>query len=372
MIADPVRVAVGAPVALAAAASFGISSILQYRATHQVPREPVGRPKLLLDLAHQRNWRWSVVLAVLAFALQVLALKLIPLILVQPLLVTGLLWYVLLSAALEHRRPDPVILVGSLLCLGGLSGFLLLAQPSPNAGRGLDSLRAALPLGIGIGAALAACLGAAAAVGRRWRALPLALATGILYGTTAGLVSSLSAYFSGGLGAVLAHWQTYAIVVCAPVGVLLSQNAYQAGRLGSPALAIMTVTDPLVAIAIGLVWLSERVAHDTAHIAGEAVSLVVLVAAVFLLARRAPHVRAGGSAEQWPERTRGKADRQRQRAEQRGPGDQRGVGRAEGLPSGEGTRGARVEAARVHGRGQPGAPAYRDHEQPERRRGEQP
>lgn len=288
---------VGAPVALGAAASFGVSSILQYRATHRVPKEPVGRPRLLLDLARQRDWRWSVILAIAAFGLQVLALKFMPLILVQPLLVTGLLWYVVLSAVLDHRRPDRVLVLGSSLALASLSAFLILASPTQSAGHGLDSLGSALPLGIGLAAVLALCLGLAAVVDRAWRSLPIALATGVLYGATAGLVRSLSQYFGSGLGGILGHWQTYAIIVIAPLGVLLSQNAYQAGKLGSPALAIMTVTDPLVGIAIGLVWLNEKITMDTAHLTGEAISLITLIGAVFLLARRAPHVQAGVAGE---------------------------------------------------------------------------
>jgi drug/metabolite transporter (DMT)-like permease len=74
--------------------------------------------------------------------------------------------------------------------------------------------------------------------------------------------------------------------------VLLSQNCYQAGPLGAPALATITVTDPLVSIGMGLLWLDERIRTDLWHAVGEIVALAALVVAVFLLAKRAPHVKA--------------------------------------------------------------------------------
>lgn len=288
-----VQLAFGTGLAVAAAAAFGTSSVLQYRANQQVPQAPVGQPTLLWRLWHRRNWRWSVLLAAAAFALQVAALNFVPLILVQPLLVTGLLWYVFLLAGSEHHRPDRAIVVESLLCLLGLSAFLLLAAPGAGPSRGLDPMRAGAWLAGAVVVAVALCLLLAARLGRRWRPLPLATAAGICYGVTAGLISSLSHSFGEGLPAVLGHWQTYAIVVLGPVGVMLSQNAYQAGPLGAPALATFTVTDPLAAIAVGLLWLDERIRTDVWSLLGEALALCALVVGVFLLARRAPMADSG-------------------------------------------------------------------------------
>jgi drug/metabolite transporter (DMT)-like permease len=300
---DVVRVPLGVLAALAAAATFGLASVLQHRAARHAPPRAAGRPQLLLDLLHDRRWRWSVVMTAFAFGLQVTALKLLPLLFVQPLLVTGLLWYVIGSALTEHHRPDLLIILASIGCLAGLSALLLVAQPSTSDSTAPKSLLHAVPLVAGLAAAVACCLGLATRVPAGWRSLPLALASGICYGVTAGLVRSLSTSFGAGLEAVLSQWQTYAIIALGPIGVLLSQNAYQSGRLGSPALAIITVTDPLVSIAVGIVWLGETVQTGPGYIAGELVALAVLVASVFLLAERAPKVKG----EDQPERQAGSA-----------------------------------------------------------------
>ncbi len=287
---DVGQLALGAPLALGAAAAFGASSLLQFQASRKVPEERAGQPRLLVRLLHVRGWRWSAVLAAMAFALQVAALSLVPLILVQPLLVTGLVWYVLLFAASHHRRPDPRILLESGLCLLGLGLFLSVAQPVRGQGRGLDTLGSVALLGLALVVAVSVCLAGAVKLGRKWRPLPLALAAGVVYGVTAGLISSLGLQPGLNILGVFGHWQIYALAVLGPFGVLLSQNAYQAGPLGAPALATITVTDPLVSIAIGLFWLDERIITDTWAVLGEVLGLAMVVAAVFLLARRAPHI----------------------------------------------------------------------------------
>ncbi|MER7893177.1 DMT family transporter [Micromonospora sp. NPDC094482] len=283
----------GVPIALAAAAAFGASGVLQFRAGRLVPEEQPGRPSLLARLVRIPIWRWSVVLAIAAFALQVAALSLIPLILVQPLLVTGLVWYVLLFAAAEHDRPDRKILLESTLCLFGLAAFLIIAEPGRGQGRGLESFWSALLLGVAVVVSVGLCVLSTVKLDRRWRPMPLAIAAGICYGVTAGLISSLAFHLTESPLEVFLHWQAYAILVLGPFGVLLSQNAYQAGPLGAPALAAITVTDPLVAISVGLVWLDESIRSGPLPIFGQVGSLLVVVLAVFLLARRAPHVKGG-------------------------------------------------------------------------------
>jgi drug/metabolite transporter (DMT)-like permease len=292
-------VAAGVPAAVASAGCFGTSAVLQFRVTHQIPPRPAGRPGLLLELVRHPAWRWSVVLAAAGFALQVLALRLAPLILVQPLLVTGVLWYSLLTALVYHRAPDRVVLSGVVLCLASLAAFLVLAQPSAGGTAGLDRLSSGLPLAAGLAAAIAVCLSLASRVDPLWRAIPLSIAAGICYGVTAGLVRSLAPSFADGVAAVFGHWQAYAICVLGPIGVLLNQNSYQVGRIGAVTLVIITVVDPLVSIGVGILWLDEGIRTGAGPIIGEVLALGTLVVGVLLVALRAPHVAGWPSPEEW-------------------------------------------------------------------------
>ena len=125
--------------------------------------------------------------------------------------------------------------------------------------------------------------------------MPLALAAGACYGVTAGLISSLTHTLDDGPVAVLGQWQTYAIVVIGPLGVLLARTPTRPAAW-APALATFTVTDPLVAIAVGLLWLDERIRTGPWNLLGEVVALGTLVVGVFLLARRAPRADPAGTA----------------------------------------------------------------------------
>lgn len=57
----------------------------------------------------------------------------------------------------------------------------------------------------------------------------------------------------------LQQWPLYAAVVVGPAGFLLSQNAFQAGTMISPVLAVITAADPLVSIGVAHVWLGETI-----------------------------------------------------------------------------------------------------------------
>jgi drug/metabolite transporter (DMT)-like permease len=279
-------VLVAVPAAVGAAACFGTAGVLQHHATHETRQRRPLEPGLLVDLVRIGIFRWSIVLGALGFGLQVLALLFGALILVQPLLVTGVLFYLLVASAVAHRRPDRRLMLGAVVALAGLSAFLLVARPSGGA----DSFEsaAALPLGVGLMAVVASCALAAVWIRHELRSLPLAVATAVCYGVTAGLVRSLTSLpFDTGL---LAHWGLYALLVVGPTGFLLNQNAYQSGTVGSLSLATITVGDPLVAIGVGIAWLGESVHSDQWSILGEVLALAVMATGVILLARRAHEV----------------------------------------------------------------------------------
>lgn len=284
---------IAVPAALAAACSFGISSYLQARASHQAPRRRPGDPALFWDLVHGRAFRLAVLMSIIGFGLQVLALRFGPVLMVQPLLVMSLLFYVLVAPLAAGRRPDGPTIFGASLTVAGLAFFLLVGQPS-DAGGDLDP-STLLPLSIGLGTALVLLLAGTSRTPARYRPLPLAVATGICYGVTATLVRSLSDWFGQGLSGVLHHWQLYVICVLGPLGVLLNQNTYQAGSVVSPSLAIITTLDPLVSIMLGLLWLHGTMTLGVGPVIGEVVAMAVMVAGVAVLAHRAPRVIMKGS-----------------------------------------------------------------------------
>jgi hypothetical protein len=156
-----------------------------------------------------------------------------------------------------------------------------------------------IPLAVALGAVMLAGLGLSVAVRGPLRVLGLAVATGVTYGVTAGLMKVVAGQFRLGFAEPFEHWALYAIFVIGPVGFLLSQNTFQQGRLISPALAVITTVDPLVGVAIGVWWMGESAATGTLVLIGELLAAVVIVAGIALLARRSAdlvrHGPTGGS-----------------------------------------------------------------------------
>jgi len=280
-------------VAMAGAITFGASDVIEQRATHSVAKRPPLDLRLFADLAVNRLWLIGITVDISASAMQAIALHFGPLALVQPILVLDLLFAVLISAALARRRPDRVMSAGLLCCTGGLVLFLAVARPQSPTVRVAPTVL--LPLGVGIAGVIALCLVAWRASPRRFLPLATAFACGAIFGVTAFLLKEITQTIGLGFSPPSLQWPLYAFIVAEPIGFLLNQNAFQESSLIAPVLAIRTVTDPLVAIGIGLVWLNEHIASSPAAIAAEAAGLVIMSVGVVALAYRSPHLAAQSS-----------------------------------------------------------------------------
>ncbi|HEY3980468.1 MAG TPA: DMT family transporter [Streptosporangiaceae bacterium] len=278
--------------AIAAALVFGIASVADQRSTKRVKRRGPLSPRIFLDLARQPLWLASIGGTVLGFALQVVALRFGPLALVEPLLICDLIFAVLINCYLRNRWDGP-LLGGVLAAALGVAGFLAIARPTN--GSTSVSFYVVLPLGAGLAAGVVGCL-AVAARSETLRPLALALACGINYGVAAFLVKLVVSDVSGGLVGLLTDWPIYALAVVGPLGFLLNENAFQQGTLIAPVLSIITVCDPLISIALAALWLNEKLNSTAAGIAGEVISLLLMVAGIVIVAHRAPHVSALGPA----------------------------------------------------------------------------
>jgi drug/metabolite transporter (DMT)-like permease len=287
--------------ALAGAVTYGLSAVLEQRSVNQVAERGVFAPRLLLDLAHRPLWLASIAATIAGGAMQAVALHFGPLALVQPILACDLLFAVLINAAAQRAAPDRVLFTGAVCCAAGLGVFLAVAQPT--GGTESVSLPAVIPLAVGLAAVLAGCLAWAKAGSRTTRALALALACGVCYGVNAFLLKLVTFSLAQGFSEPLQQWPLYTLAVVGPVGFLLNQEAFQSGRLASPALAVITTTAALVSIGIGYLWLDESFASGLIAVATEVVSLIVMTAGIAVLAYRAPvvasrkAVTAGGAAE---------------------------------------------------------------------------
>jgi drug/metabolite transporter (DMT)-like permease len=275
--------------ALAGALVYGVTGVLQQRSARKVEGETTNQVGFVRGLVSQPLWLFSTIGSVAGFGLQGLALGTGPIVLVQPLLVTGVLFAALTGFLLGHRSVDWPLMGSLLLTAAGLAAFLLVARPS--AGNATLTVGEVLPLAITLFVLLIGCIALALRSQGMSRALALALASGIVYGVTAAVAKVTIAEFGArGLSAGLTHWSLWALVVLGPLGFLLNQNAFRESELVSPTLAVITVTDPLVGIGIGVLWLDETIWGTPGAVVGEVLGLAAMALGVWLVAHRAPHL----------------------------------------------------------------------------------
>jgi drug/metabolite transporter (DMT)-like permease len=266
---------------LGAAMCFAVSSVLQQRSASQQPPDLSLRPGLLMALLRSPMWLLGIVADIGGFVLQFLALRIAALALVTPLLVVGLIFSVTGAAWADHRRVTGTTWRASGLVVFGLIVFLVAAQPGPGHPRasGLTwvLLSAAVIVLVGLGVRLAR--GTA-----RRRALFLGAATGITYGYTLAITEHTGHLLDHGLVHALTTWSPYVLAVSSVIGLLLNQSAFQAGDL-QWSLPVITVAEPVVAIAIGQAIFGEYIASTPLAVTGEVAGMAAVVIGVVGLVR---------------------------------------------------------------------------------------
>jgi hypothetical protein len=276
-------------VSLSAAFAFAVSTSLKHASAGQVPDAQDLHPGNLArfiraTLAHPL-WLGGIVADLLGLALQITALHIGALAIVQPLLLTGLLFALLLRQRFERnitRREIgwAVALTATLACFVLLAGT---GNPLPTH-EPVDRAPAFAAGATGLVLAVACiALGRRASSAGRSAAL-LGTAVGAVYAADAALLKAVTDIAEHGPRAVLTSWQLYAVLALGAAGLLLNQLAFQAGPLTASLPAIATV-DPLLSITVGVAVYDEHINRGPAAGVGLVTLLILLGITVIQLAR---------------------------------------------------------------------------------------
>lgn len=219
-----------------------------------------GRITLPIMVSLLRSPRWAAGLGCLGLgtALNVAALSMAPVSVVQPVGVLGLAMLTLLHCRHAGLRINAATWRALGLCAGGAALFVLTAvrftdpalRITPSAGTVVNVILVAVLLLIGLGLVT---------MRRRGRALMLLVSAGTLYGFVALQMKVITAQLRFGDGS---WWQSVDLVnvvgllAAAVVGGWLVQSAY---ACGPPELVMagLTVVDPMVGVIIGMSVLGE-------------------------------------------------------------------------------------------------------------------
>lgn len=281
-----------AVIAVMGASSTALATAVQQRAARRAPRRGGLNLALVRELSRSRTWLFSWAGLVFGYGCYLVALSMAPLTLVQPILVVGLALGSIFAAKLARRPVDRRLIAGSLVCLVSLSALLLAARPGSGT---YFPVPADAPAGVG--GVLGVVLVSAVLVGRRWPAWGFAAATGALWGTTAALTKLVLAQVAIGWTEPLTHWPLYGVLVTAPLGFVLSQRAFQLSALLAPVNAVISVLDPVIATAVGVLVLGEHTAPGPVSLALQIAAAIAVVTGVGIVAQRSTQLARAAAGE---------------------------------------------------------------------------
>jgi drug/metabolite transporter (DMT)-like permease len=267
--------------ALVAAFFFALGLVLQEKAAAVQPLESV-RAGFLARLAREPVWMLGLGMQGVGFVAQAVALGIGRMVVVQPLLVSSIVFALPLGRLIEKRPIRRTEVIGAVLVTGGLAALLVVSKPSQGEDDA-SSLAWTVIGGSSVAVAVVLFLLArsrASAV----RAGLLGTAGGILFGLSAAITKATVSLLDDGVAAVLWDWHVYALVIVSVAAFWLEQAALQTGAL-AVAVATTMAFDPLSSLAFGIV-LFEEALHETAIgylVSG--VSLAIALAGLVILAR---------------------------------------------------------------------------------------
>ena len=290
--------------ALAATTSYNAGLLVQKRALRQVPALSLGHATALLRaLLTAPAWLAGFALMVCGFVLQVIALDLAPVSVVQPLLVSGLVILVVAARVGLRERLSRTETWCVLAILAGLAAIG--ASDVGTAGR-VGHHAAGLPLAVVAAAGCLTAAGLVALIMRGARTRDPARAEIIFYGLAAGLCYGVAALAVKGLSGVLAGsglvgalagpdpagsglsvprlavavaWSPYPYLVlaCSASGMLIFQTGLQRGRLSIIG-PVSTMTGSVYFVIAGTWLFGERLPADPVRLSLRVTGLAVAAA----------------------------------------------------------------------------------------------
>ena len=229
-----------------------------------------------------RNKLWQIGAAAegLAALLELVALYYGSLLLVEPLLMSNLIFLLVIVHFRLKSRVTSREWLGIISIGFGISLFLIIANP--RGGQATYGLSWLIPITI-----IAALISIGALYARQLNNPKLrgsvgALIGGLSLGLTAALTRLVMVQLHYGIKPELTHWPLYTLIVSSIVSILTIQVGYGSGPL-TITQSILEITSPLVSILLGLTLFGDYINRTPLAMALESIGFVIAIAGVITL-----------------------------------------------------------------------------------------
>lgn len=266
--------------ALAAGLALAATGLLQQYAARERPSRERGSLKLILHLLRSKVWLAGSAAALISYGFQAVALSFGPLALVQPIILSEVVFAVPISVRLRGVRLGTREWTAVVGVVAGLALAIGAAYP-----RGGDPTQPITEWAWVLGAVTilaAASILASRLIRGTVKASLLAFAGALVLGMQSALYAATIAHVRTSFITALTDWTAYALIVASFLGMYLVQNAYQAGTLAA-SMPVMDATIPLTAILIGILLFNESIRTAPLALAGAVLGLIIAGASIIML-----------------------------------------------------------------------------------------
>jgi drug/metabolite transporter (DMT)-like permease len=279
--------------ALLAAFSNALNVVTQHRASIGDPRHRKGW-NFVRYLVTNPLWLFGWIALAAAFVFQALALHNGTMSVVQPLLVTELVFALVLRRVWIHQDIRAITWWAAALTCVGLAVFIAMSEPSGGTADPTGHAWVTAVVATAGAAGVLVVLGLKGSAVRR--AALLGAATSVLWALVAAFIKATTDSLTQfGLGGMFAHWPVYALAATGLAAELLNQAALHVGPL-SVSQPLIVIVDPIVSIALSVWVYAETFTNSVPRLAVGALAFAGMCVAATVLARTAPATMDRGPA----------------------------------------------------------------------------
>jgi drug/metabolite transporter (DMT)-like permease len=270
--------------ALMAAFLFAVAATLQQKGALNLDGVSLAKPTSLVRLIGQPMWLFGTAALLVGYVLQAGALDRGRLAVIQPLLVTTIVFALPLGYFFTNQVVGRREIIGAAVVVLGLVLFTVIGDPAGGNDNG-PGWKWAIVLTV-VTLASAAMLRLARDASESHRAALYGIVAGVLFGTSACLVKPTVEMLDDGVGDVLSHWEFYAMAVAGILAFILQQVSLGTGQLAT-SVATVSVANPIVSVIIGVTLFEENLAEPTWHqvVAFSSLGVALFGAVVISIAR---------------------------------------------------------------------------------------
>lgn len=245
-----------------ASVTFAVASVIQHRAVGDAAGPRAGSKlsgSQLLSVIRNPRWLAGLLITGVGAGMQVVALMMAPVTVVQPIGVLAVPWTILLAARVAQRAITPAMWLATAATVAGTAAFawvaITYAAPYPVLNDGW------LVTGTLVGLGTAGLLAVAGARGpQRWRCLAWAGAAAVVYGAESGVVKAIGHYVMSRpwLGSLVFWMLAGSILVGMVLAGMWIQQAYASGP-AEIVVGTLNAAGPVAGVLYGIAVLGEGV-----------------------------------------------------------------------------------------------------------------